>query len=145
MLWRYAPEQCFCVNWVRKYYPDLQFEDWSDWNPQNIELSNNTLYNNFIFLDYEQSGIYSKKHSWAIKNKDRIQGLITYRHFQEQYKNYCDKTYLIDSKKTDSIDKLYKHFNYVIQPFFYINKWFSEVCSVAYYAFITIIKGRRQK
>ena len=145
MLWRYAPEQCFCVNWVKKYYPDLQFEDWSDWDPHNIELSNNILYNNFIFLDYEQSGIYSKKHSWAIKNKDRIQGLITYRHFQEQYKNYCDKTYHIDNIKTDYVGKLYKHFNYVTKPFFYINKWFSEVCSVVYYAFITILKGWRQK
>ena len=70
MLWRYAPEQQFCVNWVKKYYPNLQFEDWSDWNEENIELSNNILYNNFIFLDFEQSGIYSKNgtfNNWVFK------------------------------------------------------------------------------
>lgn len=143
-LWRYAPEQFFCWHWVKQYYPTVNFEDWSDWNTETIELSNNILYNNFIFLGYEQSGIYSKKHSWAIKNKDRIQGLITYRHFQEQYKNYCDKAYHIDNIKTEYVGKLYKHFNYVTKPFFYINKWFSEVCSVVYYAFITILKGRQK-
>ena len=59
-LWRFSPEQYFCVNWVKKYYPDLQFDDWSDWNPKNIEFSKNILYNNFVFLGYEESGIYSK-------------------------------------------------------------------------------------
>ncbi len=94
-LWRFAPEQCLCVNWVKKYYPDLQFEDWSDWSPETIELSNNILYNNFIFLGFEQSDIYSAKYLDVEAIKNKIQGLITYRHFQEQYKNYCDKAYCI--------------------------------------------------
>ena len=88
-LWRFSPEQFFCVNWIKKYHSDLQFEDWSDWNSRNIELSNNILYNNFIFLGYEQSGIYSTKYSNIEIGKKTIQGLITYRHFQEQYKKYC--------------------------------------------------------
>ena len=99
MLWRFAPEQQFCVNWVKKYYSNLQFEDWSDWNIKNIELSNNILYNNFIFLEYKQSGIYSIKHSWAFENSDSIQGLITYEYFQKQYMFYCDKTYQFNKTK----------------------------------------------
>lgn len=92
-LWRYAPEQCFCLNWVKKHRPGVCFEDWSDWNAENIELSNKILYNNFIFLGYKQSGIYSPKHLNAAKNEEEIQGLISYPHFLTQYKNYCDPLY----------------------------------------------------
>ena len=70
LLWRFAPEQFFCVNWVKKYYPNIQFDDWSDWNPENIELSNNIIYNNFVFLGIEESGIYSEKHSSSEKDKN---------------------------------------------------------------------------
>ncbi len=141
MLWRFAPEQQFCVNWIKKYYHDLQFEDWSDWNPKNIELSNNILYNNFIFLGCEQSGIYSKKHSWALKNSNNIQGLITYEHFQVQYKNYCDHAYPISKKKKNYKDKLKKHFGKFIAPFGKVKSWLGEVFSVIYYILAVIFTG----
>ena len=139
-LWRYAPEQFFCVNWVKKYYPDLQFEDWSDWQPQNIELSKNVLYNNFAFLDYEQSGIYSKKHSWAMLNKDKIQGLISYELFQKRYKEFCDDTYIVIKTPLSSYAKLKKHFDKLIAPFININTWISEIFSVIFYFFVCILR-----
>lgn len=144
MLWRYAPEQQFCVNWVKKYYSNLQFEDWSDWNPQNIELSNNILYNNFIFLGFEQSGIYSAKYLDVESCKNTIQGLITYQHFQKQYKNYCDKTYQISKYKKDYKCKLMLHFNRLISPFYNLKSWLSELFSVLYYAFAILITGWRK-
>lgn len=136
MLWRFAPEQFFCVNWIKKYYPDLQFEDWSDWNPKNIELSNNILYNNFIFLEFKQSGIYSQKHSWSFENSDKLQGLITYEHFQKQYKKYCNKNYIIKHKPKNYKAKLNNHFERLIIPFRNIRTWFSEIFSVMYYVVI---------
>lgn len=145
MLWRFAPEQFFCVNWVKKHYPNIQFDDWSDWNPENIELSNNILYNNFIFLDFEQSGIYSKKHSWAIENRDKIQGLITYQHFQEQYQHYCDISYKPYKYKKNYKYKLNQHFKRLIQPFYQTKGWLSEIFSVLYYSLAVVITGWRKK
>ena len=139
MLWRFAPEQFFCVNWVKKHFPNLQFEDWSDWNADNIELSNNILYNNFIFLGLKQSGIYSPKHAWAFENEDKIQGLITYKHFQEQYKKYCDKSYQIPKEKINYKNKLKLHFKRFIMPIFRIKSWFSDLCSVIYYSFMVLV------
>ncbi len=145
MLWRFAPEQFFCVNWVKKHYPNLQFDDWSDWNGDNIELSNNILYNNFIFLGFKQAGIYSPKHSWAFKNEDKIQGVITYELFQKRYKEYCDNTYVISKHQTSSYAKLKKHFDKLITPFSKIYAWIGEIFSVIFYLFACIsqlLKGR---
>lgn len=147
MLWRFSPEQYFCVNWVKKYYPDLQFDDWSDWNPKNIELSKNILYNNFVFLGYEESGIYSKKHFGAERIKSSIQGLITYDLFQKRYKEYCDNTYVVSSSQSSSYAKLKKHFDKIIAPFININAWISEIFSVIFYLFACIfqlLKGRNK-
>ncbi len=144
MLWRFAPEQFFCVSWVKKYYPTLQFDDWSDWNSANIELSNNILYNNFIFLDYQQSGIYAPKHKWAYENQNIIQGLINFQHFQKQYQQYCDISYKPEEYKKDYKSKLKKHFQKLIEPFNCIKNWFGEIFSVLYYSLAVVITGRRK-
>lgn len=145
-LWRYAPEQFFCINWVKKYYPNLQYEDWSDWNAENIELSNNILYNNFIFLGYKQSGIFSEKHAWGFTNETKIRGLITFNHFQEQYKNYCDTDYKISKYKNYTF-KLKQHFERLTLPFRCIKSWISEIFSVLYYATLALIQifNRKKK
>ena len=93
----------------------------------------NILYNNFIFLDYEQSGIYSQKHSWAIKNKEQIKGLITYNHFQLQYKKYSDNSYQFVEQKSYQ-EKMNKHSEKVLAPFKNILKWVGELFSTVYYA-----------
>ncbi|MCD7739758.1 MAG: WavE lipopolysaccharide synthesis family protein [Candidatus Gastranaerophilales bacterium] len=144
-LWRYAPEQWFCINWVKKYYPDVQFEDWSDWNEENIELSNNILYNNFMMLGFEQSGIYSKKHLGAENIKSSIQGLITFEHFQKQYQKYCDVTFKPYKAKKDYKYKLNQHFNRLINPFLKLKSWISEIFSVLYYSLAVVITGWRKK
>lgn len=144
MLWRFAPEQFFCVNWVKKYYSDLNFYDWSDWNQENIELSNNILYNNFIFLDYAQSGIYSKKHEWAYENQELIQGLITNQHFQNQYKKYCDNNFKTAKSGKNYRYKLQKHFNRLLQPLRSFKSWFEEIFSVLYYLIAALFIGRKR-
>ena len=144
-LWRFAPEQFFCVNWVKKHYPNVQFDDWSDWNPENIELSNNIIYNNFAFLGLEQSGVYSEKHSSSERDKNNIQGLITYQHFQEQYQHYCDISYKPDKRKKDYKYKLNQHFKRLIQPFYKTKGWLSEIFSVLYYSLAVLITGWRKK
>lgn len=137
--WRYSPEQFFCVKWVKKYYPNLQFEDWSDWNQENIELSNCILYNNFTFLGYEQSGVYSEKHLGAENIKNIILGLITYEKFQTRYKEYCDSNYIIKKTPKDYKIKLKKHFEKLVAPLFKIKSWIGEIFSVVYYSFAVVL------
>lgn len=148
-LWRYAPEQHFCYHWIKKYYPNVCFADWSDWNEENIELSNNVLYNNFIFLNFSQSGIYSEKHCCADLIQNAIQGLITYEHFQKQYKKFCDQKYVIKKqknvKKLKTTEKplflsLKKHVHKFFKPFKSFLHWLSEPFSVLYYALKVISK-----
>jgi len=91
---RYSPEQYFCINYVWQHYPDIKFDDWTDWNDENIEFSKQFLYNNFIFLGLRESQIYSNKHRLALIYEWRgIRGLIFYQRFIKRYKRYCDKNY----------------------------------------------------
>lgn len=96
-LWRYAPEQYYLVSFLKRH-PDiaLTFEDWSDWNEENISLSQKIIYNNFVFLGFHQSGIYNRKHAWAHNFGDQTRGLITYDLFQKRYREFCDPNYKLD-------------------------------------------------
>ena len=132
-LWRYAPEQYFCLNWVKKHQKGVVFEDWSDWNLENIELSNRILYNNFIFLGSKQTGIYSPAHLNSAKRENEIPGLITHQRFLEQYKKYCDPLYVVHDV-TDPVDKLHKHISKLLAPAHHFFKWLGQIISVGYYA-----------
>ena len=139
--YRYAPEQQFCYNWVKKYYPDVKFDDWTDWNEENIEFSNNILYNNFIFLGFLQSDIYSKKYYASEHSQNDIQGLITYEHFIKQYKKYCDDKYIICSESllsdylglNSNLIKLRKHWLRFLEPFKILGKSISGLIGLIYY------------
>jgi hypothetical protein len=131
LFWQYAPEQYFCVAWVKQFFPDIQFNDWTDWNEKNIEQSRRILYNNFVFLGLNQSGIDSKKHSRAMRNEDNIYGLLTYHKFQIRYKEYCDKDYTVAA--THSRNKLNEHLVKFRQRFKEQTAVFSEMFSILYY------------
>lgn len=94
MTCRYAPEQYLAVSFVKKYYPQLQFDDWTDFSEDNINLSNNFIYNNFIFLSFEQSGVWAEKHANTILNENLFYGIINHYYFQKMYQEYCEKLYI---------------------------------------------------
>ena len=87
--WKYPTEQHICAYWVQKRFNNILFTDWSDITYKSYKESLNILYNNFIFLDLEQSGITNPKHSWAFENSDKIDGLITYERFLQRYDELC--------------------------------------------------------
>lgn len=93
MTFRYAPEQYFGYHFAKKNFESINFDDWTDWDEKNILISDNIIYNNFIFLSFEQSGIWSDKHAHTILKENYINGIINHFYFQVQYKNYCDKEY----------------------------------------------------
>ena len=155
--YRYAPEQFFLLSYVKQFFPNVDFEDWSDWNEINQKMSKNILYNNFIFLDYKQAGIYSEKFSFELKNPDSIFGLISFKRYEEVYKKDFDNTYdfekeePIDSEQNESEEvhvqkeppigydeyhilnmKFKKHLSYFITPFKKIITWLWQPIPILY-------------
>jgi len=147
-LYRYTPEQYFCFTCVKRSFPDIQFDDWTDWNEKNIEQSQQILYNNFIFLGLNQSGIYSKKHSGAMKNEEGICGLITFQKFQKRYKEYClkdgsDNLLTLGSEtNVDNQTKLKEHVRKFRLKFKAQTAIFSELFSIMYYFTKTLFERR---
>lgn len=146
---RYTPEQFFFLSYVLQFFPNLQFSDWSEWNEENLELSENLLYNNFVFLDYKQSGIFSEKHSNALLNSKDIFGIIKFTDFEKIYKEHFDKNYEFLTNCTEKIvsinsvtpkekyiqynNKLYKHINYFLKPIRLLLNWIIQPISIIYY------------
>lgn len=91
---RYTPEQYFCLSYLWQIFPDIQFDDWTDWNKENVKFSNKILYNNFIFLSTCESQIKSNKH-WRslLLEKNLCKGIIFYQKFVKIYKRTLDKDY----------------------------------------------------
>lgn len=110
MTFRYAPEQYYCYSFAKRFLPELEFDDWTDWNTKNIELSDKILFNNFIFLSFEQSGIWSDKHASALLQGNNMYGIINFYYYQEQYKNYCDPLYACRKVYTVENSALYRLF-----------------------------------
>lgn len=91
---RYSAEQYYCYSWAKRKFKGIKFDDVSDINYRSYQMSLNIMYNNFIFLDLEESGIYNKKHSLAFENSRNIDNLINYDKFNRKYKKLCvDKEY----------------------------------------------------
>lgn len=128
-LFRYSPEQYICFHWLQKHYKDIQFDDLTDWNIQNIEFSKNILFNNFIFLDFNQCEIYVSKHNC---NPNNILGIISYDKFIKEYKKISN---IIAEDKPNQYykQKLINHYMNFINPFKDLFIWFSEIFSIIYY------------
>ena len=127
--YRYAPEQFFLLSYTKQFF-DIKFDDWTDWNQENIELSKNILYNNFIFLDYKQSGIFSEKFAYELENSDKIYGLISFDKYENIYQKEFDSTYIKEPVKPIGFDeyqvlnsKFKKHLSYFLKPFRKIFTW----------------------
>ena len=100
---RYAPEQYLFYNACKKYFPDVIFENYLDYNRQNIEESRQIILNNLIVMDpwmisYEHIGKYRR---WNQKEKnipaDLKAGLYTNEKFVLDY-----NTYLCENKKNQN-------------------------------------------
>lgn len=137
--YRYAPEQFFLLSYVKHFFPDINFDDWSDWNESNQKMSKNILYNNFIFLNYKQSGIYSEKFSFELKNPDKIFGLISFKRYEEVYKKEFDNTYIFEKEESTEFEqyqnlniKFKKHLSYFIIPLKKIITWLWQPIPILY-------------
>lgn len=151
--WRYSPEQFLCLGIVKKKFPNIKYDDWSDVNDYGTFLmSEKILSNNFIFLDSDMSGVASVKHDWILKHEYQVPGLINFSIFLEKYKKYCDESFSLTKGnfiKTEPILKLYvdtnnkkllKHYKKFTTPLIAFFKWFGEIFSIIFYLGKMIIK-----
>ncbi len=142
--WRYAPEQYYCLSFVRRHIDFNGFEDWTDYDNDIVNLSKNVLFNNFIFLDTLQSGIFSLKHKSALMFEDNIRGVIPYKYFISMYKKYCDESF--DCKKSIPLRfKHRKHLKRVLEPFKNLIGYLSECISLTYYTILLIFRSFNEK
>lgn len=109
---RYYPEQLILLNWAKTKFENINFEDLSCISYENHKKSLNILYNNFIFLDLEQSGISIQKYKDAFENSDKIPGIITFELFKKRYKELCCNKIIEESKVNE--DNYIYYFNQMI-------------------------------
>lgn len=91
---RYSPEQFIFFSGCKKYFPNLRFENYLDYNLNNIKESKEIILNNLIVLDpwmiaYEHIGKYRQ---WNLNErnipKDLKNGLYTNKKFLMDYSRY---------------------------------------------------------
>lgn len=120
--WRFAPEQFICYSCFNKYFDDIKMRDCADLSDEINEKSRLCLANNFIFLEYKQSGIHNLKYLFSKYEPfagDIYLELYTFHKFEELYKKYCDSAYIPASASISSNYKLlrfYKHLYKLFDP-----------------------------
>lgn len=105
---QYAPEQYIAYSAFSKYYKEpIKFENYMDYNKDNIMLSEHLIANNFIILSPDQFKFYCGKNNtgtdyykkWSkypsLIPYDLWFGLYRFDVFLDDYKKYCDKNYKI--------------------------------------------------
>lgn len=125
--WRWSPEQHIGYSCFSKYYDGIMMEDCSDISEEINQISHLCLANNFIFLEYKQSGIHNLKYPCSRYEPfagDQYLALYNFYNFELEYKKYCDSSYIptannIITSKSDigyRILRFYKHVYKLFDP-----------------------------
>ena len=125
--WRWAPEQHIGYSCFSKYYDDIRMEDCSDISEIINQKSRLCLANNFIFLEYKQSGIRNLKYTcskYEPFSGDQYLDLYNFYNFELEYRKYCDPSYIPTLKNIIISNRdigyrllrFYKHFYKLFDP-----------------------------
>ncbi len=124
---KFAPEQYFGYECFARNFKDIYMEDAADSNDKLIDIFAKCLVNNFIVLEYKQSGIYLNKYLYS-KNEvfsgDQYIGLYSFYRYEETYKRLCDNNYIIttdgymfqNEKYGYDLLRVYKHLFQLVDP-----------------------------
>ena len=122
---RFAAEQYIALECFRKNTGEIHAEHAGDVPDELTEKSRKYLINNFIFLEYGQSGIFFNKYQVAKLNWLSPAYFDLYNRFRQEYeyKKYCDNEYRInnltkyvitDKNFRNDMTKLLMHFQRAI-------------------------------
>lgn len=95
---KFTPEQYLCYEVFHRNFSDIYMKDVTDYSDELMEKSRECFVNNFIVLEFEQSGIYLKKYPFSKNEKfsgEQYIGLYNFHRYEEEYKKYCDSDYKI--------------------------------------------------
>ena len=118
---KFAPEQYLGYSCFSRNFNDIYMEDASDYNDEIFEKSRECIVNNFIILEFKQSGIFLNKYFFSKNEKssgEQYLDLYNFYRYECEYKEFCDNEYIISSKDFIFKNKdllyatirIYKHF-----------------------------------
>lgn len=116
---KFAPEQYFALSAFSRRFKDIKMADASDTSFELMQKFKKCLVNNFIVLEFKQSGIYLNKYSFSKFEKftgDQYIDLYNAYKYQEDYKEFCDNDFIITEKKIEPSElnyakiRIYKHY-----------------------------------
>lgn len=119
-MFKFAPEQYFGYECFSRNFNDIYMEDCADYNDELMEKFRECLVNNFIVLEFEQSGIYLNKYKYSKNEKfsgDQYIDLYNFYRYECEYKKYCDTNYNITAHSSildnenigHALLRIYKH------------------------------------
>ncbi|MBE5827898.1 MAG: hypothetical protein E7305_00380 [Butyrivibrio sp.] len=101
-LWKFPPEQYIGVQYAKKLYPELKFDNCLEYDYVDAIQSEKFIVNNFIILDPLQFGLISEKKYYdkISRHIDRVpeyvwNGLYRNYIYKQDYKKYLDSNYKI--------------------------------------------------
>ena len=93
--WRYTTEQHILLGCIRKKYGNIRFDDWTDWNEENIAFSEKIMMNNFTILNFCQHRILNMKYTpESFANSGvyyKEKALMTNKQQRDYYGMYIEK------------------------------------------------------
>lgn len=122
---KFSPEQYFAIEAFSRAFDDINMVDASDYSDELMQKFRKCLLNNFVVLDFKQSGIYLNKYSFSKNEKlagEQYVDLYNPYRFQKDYKEVCDNDFIItakpvlEDKKTYALMRIYKHIYKLIDP-----------------------------
>lgn len=87
--WRYATEQYYCYEAFKRKFPEIKFDDWTDWDDERIIISEKFIKNNFIILNMIEHKICNLKYmtacfrNWGLNNEEK--DLMDNQEFMDYY------------------------------------------------------------
>lgn len=126
-MFKFAPEQYFGYECFARNFDDIYMEDAADYSDELMEKFRKCLVNNFIILEFEQSGIYLNKYPYSKNEKffgELYLGLYNNFRFETEYKKFCDPNYktsfddsVIGNLKIEyALLRIYKHISVLTNP-----------------------------
>lgn len=131
---KFAPEQYFGYECFSRNFDDIYMEDAADYSDELMEKFRKAFVNNFIILEYEQSGIYLNKYPYSKNEKfsgEQYMGLYNFYRYENEYKKYCDEDYEITTKS----NKMFENENYgydLLRVYKHISKLFNPKIKISY-------------
>lgn len=124
---KFAPEQYFAYECFARNFDNIRMEDAADVSNELMDVFEEFLVNNFIVLEFKQSGIYLNKYPYSKEEKftgKQYLGLYYFCRYEMLYKKFCDKNYVLtsnssifrDERCANDLLRVYKHARSLIDP-----------------------------